>query len=338
MKTTVIPSAPVTILTRADHDPGPEWPGAYRSIAIERLAGVRFESREKATLWAAWNWLAQSDTTRTPTPLMVWTLLHIDRCGVGGPTVDVAEAGASTARMSWAHQLGSGRRHARDGGAYGEALDWAIKELELEFFNQGVFEDREFFTDDPNNPMARGPRPEDVEDLISNHQWRALATGGQGHRDIDFVVRYCLHRMMKSNSPEMANRWHEVAALAANETSLEVDNIDLRWELKTRWGQYVLIEDWEYDPVVVEWDWETSPEPVVLIQGVTLENWNGPVGSLRPEEIQISFAPPTPTSRFWEEFEEWEPPTEEEKKELRNWAMAQLRERGVLTDEAGMSA
>lgn len=153
------------ILTRADHDPGPEWPDIRREMDIADGAPERHQSRVRATLEAAFvgagavaagaqflakvlfgeegvNFvvLREHEMRVLDDPSLIrraYMLILCDLGGIGGPR---GYRGGSTQRMQWAQSLGKGRWHARDGAAYSAASQHAAR---LVADNEAWAEDRE---------------------------------------------------------------------------------------------------------------------------------------------------------------------------------------------------
>ena len=111
----------ITFLTRADHDPGSEWPDFYREAIIAAHGAERHASRVAATRAAARAWLERDESEASDREIEI--LIHLDLGGVGGRG---GYEGGATRRIPYAATLGSGRWHACDGAAWRAAAEAAI--------------------------------------------------------------------------------------------------------------------------------------------------------------------------------------------------------------------
>lgn len=104
-----------------------DLPPEAMEIARKATAGSRHMLRVAAVEAAATVWLAEHGLPTTPTEIRA--LAELEENGTGGRAgCGIASGGfRGTQRMSWAKQLGSGRAHANDGGAWDRAIEVVVQ-------------------------------------------------------------------------------------------------------------------------------------------------------------------------------------------------------------------
>lgn len=227
------------ILTRADHDPGPDWPEIRRQMEIDAGAADRHESRVRATLEAALLTAgADGEAARVAQVIharddmlsdeyvriirRAYMLIVIDHGGIGGPG---GYTGGATDRMSWAQPLGKGRWHASDGAAYMAASDTALM----------LMRDADVWTPDKHE--------ERITALLS-------LVGIVPVDDHAFLFAHCLRQIADANTRAKAHAWeralYQCVALTAlmlpshepeaiDDIAWAVDLVLERWPFLDRW-------------------------------------------------------------------------------------------------------
>lgn len=274
------------ILTRADHDPGPEWPEIRRQMEITAGANERHMSRTRATFEAALiaarfpgdesaardraanvaramedepSWNARErlkvelrDPEMRDTVRRAYMLIEMDRGGIGGPK---GYTGLATDRMIWAQGLGKGRWHASDGEAYMAASDAALSMLRCLVVD-----------DDTHCATLSWSLDQDERTQQQCAAVVSLFDHYDAPDDVVFTFAHCLRKIEAAYTPAEAHAWeltlYQCIALTiiAGDTSsmivhAEVDSLSQRYPFLDRWidrdraiahVQEVLNDDREY--------------------------------------------------------------------------------------------